>query len=213
MHQVIENYKSEPLELIYIYFDLFETQLPVSHKDKNRPLSVNEMYFADKCCYKIATKHPARILKLCTQILESERINDITFRLLEKQKMLELIALFTDEEEIAEVSTPNHKTDYVFRAMQYIEAHYGDASLCAKSTARYLGLSTDYLSKLFKTQAHTTLSEYIRLLRISRAKELMYIDTSVASVAAKCGFSSVQSFCRSFKEVEHITPGEHIKQK
>lgn len=213
MHQIIENNSDQPLELIYIYFDLFETETPVSHKDKNRPLSSNEMYFADKCCYKIATKHTYRISELCTRILETKNSDDIVSHLIQKQRMLELIALFSDEKEIAEQSALNHDTNYVFRAMQYIEAHYGDVSLCAQSTAEYLGLSTDYLSKLFKLQAHTTLSEYIRLLRISRAKELMYIDSSVASVASKCGFSSVQSFCRTFKAIEHTTPGEHIKQK
>ncbi len=212
MHQIIENHSDEPLELIYIYFDLFETETPVSHKDKNRPLSSNEMYFADKCCYKIATKHLARITEICKCINETKKAGDDSHHLLLKQKMLELIALFLDENEIAEESTLHHKTDYVFRAMQYIEAHFSDSSLCAKSTANYLGLSTDYLSKLFKSQAHTTLSEYIRLLRISRAKELLYIDNSVASVAAKCGFSSVQSFCRTFKELENTTPGKHIKE-
>lgn len=213
MHQVIENNSDISLELIYIYFDLFEMEAPVSHKDKNRPLSANEMYFADKCCYKISTKHLERVTTLCAQIEETGRADNTHLHLMQKQRMLELIALFLDEMDIAEQSTLYSKIDYVFRAMQYIEAHYCDASLCAKSTAKYLGLSTDYLSKLFVSQAHTTLSEYIRLLRISRAKELLYIDTSIASVSEKCGFSTVQSFCRTFKSIEHVTPGEFIKAR
>ena len=213
MHQLIENHSKEPLELIYIYFDLFESESPVSHKEKNRHISSGEMYFADKCCYKIAVKHASRINELCTQLLNTQKSNDVTQILLQKQKMIELIALFLDEEEIAESITTYPKIDYVFRAMQYIEAHYGEPTLCAKSTAKYLGLNTDYLSRLFQMHAHTTLSEYIRSLRISRAKELLYIDNSIASVALKCGFSSVQSFCRTFKNLELITPGEHIKRK
>lgn len=212
MHQVIENYSDEPLEIIYIYFDLFETETEVSHKDKNRPLSSNEMYFADKCCYKIAQKHRSRIAELCLQILKAGASEILLYRLFQKQRMLELIALFLDEQEIAEGGTVMPQNDYVFRAMQYIEANYGDASLCAKSTAQYLGITTDYLSRLFKAQAHITLSDYIRSLRISRAKELFYIDTSIASVAEKCGFSSVQSFCRTFKNLENVTPGNYINQ-
>ena len=212
MHQVIKNYSKEPLNLIYIYFDLFETESPVSHKEKDRPLSVNEIYFADKCCYKISAKHQERIKELCTQLLEAEKSDELVYHLLQKQKMLELIALFLDEKEIAKTDNARPQIDYVFRAMQYIEAHYGDPSLCAKSTAQYLGLNTEYLSRLFQTHAHTTLSEYIRSLRISRAKELFYINNSVAEVASKCGFSSTQSFCRTFKSHLNITPGEYIKK-
>lgn len=213
MHQVIENNSHIPLELIYIYFDLFETETPVSHKDKNRPLSANEMYFADKCCYKISTKHITRATELCKQIAEVPKATDTYQHLLQKQRLLELITLFLDEKEIAEENSLHLQKDYVFRAMQYIEFHYGDATLCAKNVAKYLDLSTDYLSKLFKSQTHTTLSEYIRLLRIARAKELLYIDTSITSVATKCGFSSVQSFCRTFKSLEGSTPGALIKER
>ena len=213
MHQVIENNSNIPLELIYIYFDLFETETPVSHKEKNRPLSSNEMYFADKCCYKISTKHRKRAEFLCVQIAEAPKATDTYQHLLQKQRLLELITLFLDEKEIAEENSLHLQKDYVFRAMQYIEFHYGDATLCAKNVAKYLDLSTDYLSKLFKSQTHTTLSEYIRFLRIARAKELLYIDNSITSVATKCGFSSVQSFCRTFKSIEHSTPGELIKER
>ena len=210
MHQVIYTYSEEDLEIIYIYFDLFEPDIPISHKAKKRPLSLNELFFVDKCCYKIAIREPQRIQQLCEQLLYTPSSAIATDKLRTKQRMLELLILFLEENEISEPPSKQLPANHVFRAMQYIEMHYDDENLCAKSVAQYLGLNTDYLSRLFDHQVHNTLSSYIRELRIARAKELLYIDDSITSVAIKCGFSSVQSFCRTFKASEGISPGQYL---
>ena len=212
MHQVIYTHTEEDLEIIYIYFDLFESDAPVSYKMKKRPLSMNEFFFVDRCCYKIAVRQSERIHELCEELLHARSLNSETELLRNKRRMLELLILFLEEDEITESPADQLPFHHVFRAMQYIEMHYDDVNLCAKSAAMYLGLNSDYLSRLFYEQVHKTLSSYIRELRIARAKELLHIDDSITSVASKCGFSSVQSFCRTFKALEGVTPGQYLME-
>ena len=94
MHQVIYTYSEEELEIIYIYFDLFEPDTPVSHKAKKRPLSMNELFFVDKCCYKIAVNQAERIHELCNQLLLTWSTDKEIGMLRNKQRMLELLILF-----------------------------------------------------------------------------------------------------------------------
>lgn len=167
--------------------------------------------FVNKCCYKLASRHLERIQELCNQLFMLPSTASILEQLRQKHIMLELLIHFLEEDEITENHVNLPQINHVFKAIQYIEMHYSDISLCAASVSSYLGLHHDYLSRLFKEQIHTTLSGYIRKLRIARAKELLYIDHSIAAVAVKCGFSSVQSFCRTFKAIEQMTPGQYME--
>ncbi|WP_077623297.1 AraC family transcriptional regulator [Sediminibacillus massiliensis] len=68
----------------------------------------------------------------------------------------------------------------------------------------------DYLSRFFKKKTGKTLQEYIHVLRMSKAKELL-IGTrlGVKDVANRVGISDEKYFMRLFKKYEKMTPTQY----
>ena len=59
----------------------------------------------------------------------------------------------------------------------------------------------------FKEKYGISPSEYVAELRISKAKELLLNeDINISEIAQECGFSSLYSFSRAFKENVGISP-------
>ncbi|MGN1249678.1 MAG: helix-turn-helix domain-containing protein, partial [Candidatus Spyradocola sp.] len=51
--------------------------------------------------------------------------------------------------------------------------------------------------------------QYIKLLRLSYARELMETtDLPVTDVAVKCGFADVNNFIRAFRQTYSVPPGK-----
>jgi two-component system response regulator YesN len=92
------------------------------------------------------------------------------------------------------------------RAVDYIERHYSEP-LRLETVARIAGITPVYFSKLFKEREHVTFENYLRRLRIERAKQLL-VNTGigVSRVAEQSGFQSPQYFCRVFRSVTGQTP-------
>lgn len=75
-----------------------------------------------------------------------------------------------------------------------------------------LGVSQDYLTRIFHGEMGISLWEYIEILRMAWAKKLL-LETSipVAEVAVKSGFANCSYFNRNFKNRFGITPGQFRK--
>lgn len=214
LHQVIRTCDDEDTEIFYLYFDLFEDKGAFlnSYKPDRSDVPLRELYFVDKPCHKNMESEYEKITQLIEKIENTYNENNKFADIERKSLMLELLIYFlyadSAEENTASMSVEGH----VARAMRYIEKNCSDISLCTKSTAGYMGLNETYLSRLFERYVHMSLSKYIRTIRIERAKEMFFVNRKIGQVAKQCGFSSVQSFCRTFKMAEGITPGEYIKK-
>ena len=96
-------------------------------------------------------------------------------------------------------------------ARQYIENRYnGDISL--ESTAKELGISPHYLSKLFKKETNINFIDYLTRLRLSKAKELMKEGgKSIKEICYLVGYTDPNYFSRIFKRHTDHSPSEFIK--
>lgn len=73
-------------------------------------------------------------------------------------------------------------------------------------------ISKVYFRKLFKEKYGISPSEYVAELRISKAKELLINeDINISEIAQECGFASLYSFSRAFKENVGISPNKFRK--
>ena len=70
------------------------------------------------------------------------------------------------------------------------------------------GLTPSYFSKMFKEKYNVSIPDYINIMRINQAKNLLR-DTaqSVQTIASAVGFTESSTFIRIFKKTEGITPG------
>ncbi|SDW04097.1 response regulator [Paenibacillus sp. PDC88] len=67
-----------------------------------------------------------------------------------------------------------------------------------------------YLSRLFKQEKGTNLSEFIDDCRIRRAKELLQnTDLMIREIAIRVGYEAAHSFTRLFKKLTGMTPQEY----
>lgn len=93
------------------------------------------------------------------------------------------------------------------RGMEYMHERYTEIG-GAEEVARYLGVSTTYLSRLFGRVLGCTTTDYLNRLRLSRAKDLLLAGESVTEACYAAGFGSYTYFITKFKEETGITPAK-----
>ncbi len=95
------------------------------------------------------------------------------------------------------------------RIAQYLEENYMDSNLSLQWIADQFHLSGPYLSRYFKDQMGMNFADYLCRLRIAQAKELMKDSSfSIQEISARVGYNSSNSFIRTFKRYESVTPGQ-----
>lgn len=101
------------------------------------------------------------------------------------------------------------KKDLRIREMvQYVYDHYNE-EITLQSLAEKFYLEPSYFSKFFKKHVGVNFKEYIVHLRLDFAEnDLLNTDKAIARIAVDNGFSSVNSFNRSFKSAYGTTPSE-----
>lgn len=100
------------------------------------------------------------------------------------------------------------------RTKNYIESNYMNPELDLTCVAKEMGMSSSYLTKLYKNQYGVSVVEDITYIRIKNAKKFL-LDTglNINEVAEKTGFSNSNVFGKVFKKYEGISPGEFRKYK
>lgn len=106
-----------------------------------------------------------------------------------------------------------NQSPIVDQAITYILSHLSDP-IEVKSIASYVGVSPNYLSKIFKEETGMALSKYIQKERIAISKKmLLEAGISETDIASYLSFSSQGHFCKVFKEQTGKTPRQFIKEQ
>lgn len=95
------------------------------------------------------------------------------------------------------------------KAIDYIHNNYHkDMSL--EDTARYINVSSSYLSRIFKEECKVSYSRYLNQLRVDKAKVLIESgDIRIKDIVRQVGFQSYNYFFKVFKEMANMTPLEY----
>lgn len=97
---------------------------------------------------------------------------------------------------------------YVERIREYIDEHYAEHMLL-EQLAGLVGLSCFHLLRIFRSTTGLTPHAYQTHLRIEHAKELLRKGGSSADVAVEVGFVDQSHFCKRFKRMVGIAPGQY----
>ncbi|WP_077622623.1 response regulator [Sediminibacillus massiliensis] len=97
----------------------------------------------------------------------------------------------------------------LIRAKSYMESNYHKA-LTLEEVADQIGISSYYLSKLFKDRFQVTFVEYLTKIRLDQAKELL-LDASMPlkEIALNVGYKDPNYFSRVFKKEIGISPRDY----
>lgn len=102
-----------------------------------------------------------------------------------------------------------YSSGYVEQCKDYVRKHYTE-KIYTEDIAEKLGISPNYLSRLFNKEAGMRLQDYITHVRVEKAANLLtYSTESISRIAEYVNFPSQSYLGKVFKELKGMTPKKY----
>ena len=97
----------------------------------------------------------------------------------------------------------------VARAIAYMQGNFRNP-IGAGDVAAACAVTPEHLARLFRKQAGQTVTRYLQHLRVAHARDLLErTEEKVITVAAESGFTSLEHFHRTFRQLTGMTPRQY----
>lgn len=93
----------------------------------------------------------------------------------------------------------------LLEVLLYIENHF-QANITLRQVSEMLHMNYSYTSRYFKRLTGRTFKQYLDYIRVCEADKLLETERHMFRVAEQCGFSSPQSFSRTYKRLRGHSP-------
>ena len=104
----------------------------------------------------------------------------------------------------------NGKPELLFHRIRNWTANSFQEDISRNLAGKSFGVSSGYISQLFKTYCTNTFQGYLTQCRMDHACELLEkTDLAVYQIADQCGFNNYVHFVRRFRELNGISPGKY----
>lgn len=102
-----------------------------------------------------------------------------------------------------------HTSNYTEQCKDYIYKNYRE-KIYLEDIAETLGISSSYLSRLFKKETGVSLQDFINDVRVEKAANLLvYSDETLPGIAEYVNFPSQSYFGKIFKQKMQVTPKQY----
>ncbi|WP_158560922.1 AraC family transcriptional regulator [Paenibacillus contaminans] len=147
-------------------------------------------------------------LERIEKLTECESIQDMHVQLTRMLK--EVCDITLDKRKSNQLQSRQNELDELSQSMiDYIREQYHNVNLNITMIGDRFQMRPTYLSRLFKEQTGEGLLDYINKVRIEKAKELiMNQKLTMHEISTLVGFSESNTFIRTFKKHEGVTPGK-----
>ncbi len=168
------------------------------------------------------------VRKILDEIRNGQETHPETTRYLLKVFLLELLRLKEAEKEaaakVAEADGKKKKKGkrevvknvslaQIRPALQFIDGHYA-SEIKARDLAEQCSLSETHMRRLFVDYMHLPPMDYVNMVRIRKACELMRkTDYPMDQIASECGFSTTSTFSRNFRKYMNKSPYQWKRAK
>ncbi|CAM3638497.1 AraC family transcriptional regulator [Marinicrinis lubricantis] len=153
-----------------------------------------------------------RINILCHQLLDvanSNYYNPLAVDYLATVLLIEL-----SEQTLTHFHSPSETGNIdktITKIMEWIRVN-AMSDISVQSIAENFNYSRNYLSRIFKSHTGMNIKDYIHMLKISKAKDLLIRSNSgIKGIALSVGIDDEKYFMRLFKKYEKMTPTEYRK--
>lgn len=111
--------------------------------------------------------------------------------------------------QVATEPSKGNSTHLYARIRDYIQLNYRH-NLTLHKLAEVFPYNTDYMSRVFKSNAGISIKQYIHALRLEEAKRrlLTTLDT-IQQIANACGYTNEKFFITTFTKHEGLTPTQY----
>lgn len=122
-----------------------------------------------------------------------------------KAEITNLIVDILRHEKVMKLVAEDESINYFTGLMHEVEVNYADFTF--EKAADYVGLNKTYFSTLFHKFANITFTQYLNRVKISNAVKMLSDENrKVTDIAMSCGFDTVRTFNRIFKEITGFSP-------
>ena len=188
-------------------------QIRVSVSDNQELYDVIRAMFPEYCYSKIKTSpvnhvyfdQDGSIRSLFQLCYESSRTNMHEWRKMVYHglSLIMIISLQSFDKYIRA-----QKKNIVDTVKKYVNQNYAQNITLSEICAKHF-YSVPYVSHKFKLICGCSFEQYLRQVRIRRACELLLkTGLSVDEISESCGYTSVRSFRKAFKDITEVTPIE-----
>jgi len=99
------------------------------------------------------------------------------------------------------------------KLVAYVDRHFAEPDLTLDRLAAQFKLSNRYISQLFKDATGQPFKNYLTMLRIARAQELLRTaNLTVTEVSLRVGYSHLPHFIKMFKSITGYTPSNYANK-
>lgn len=110
---------------------------------------------------------------------------------------------------VREQKRKRHTSSYTERCKDYVYSHYRE-KIYLDDIADTLGISSSYLSRLFKREMGIALQDFVNDVRVEKAANLLvYSDETLPRIAEYVNFPSQSYFGKLFKQKMQMTPKQY----
>ena len=104
------------------------------------------------------------------------------------------------------------REDIVGQARKIMETTIEEPKSCT-TIADMVGVSERHLQRLFHQQFGSSMLEIYQALRMERAHQLVQLtDLSITEISVACGFSSLETFSRTYRRAFGVAPSRDRSQ-
>ena len=101
----------------------------------------------------------------------------------------------------------SRKSALVSQVQEYIRLNFNHPDLRLETIASHFFINSQHLSTVFSQETGTTLTSYINICRMKKARQFLLRDSpSIQNVAVLCGFSDSGYFSKCFRKYYGISP-------
>lgn len=109
-----------------------------------------------------------------------------------------------------DISITSADEQFLTRALAVVEKHFADPDFDVETFAAALAMSRVHLFRKLKTLTDQAPTDFVRVLRLRRAAQLLAGGAaSVSEVAYAVGFNNMSHFSKAFRVLHGHAPSEH----
>ena len=175
--------------------------------------NVSEEYF------KLIYERSGCVFSLKNSLIIPEAINELLLALKNGQMLNEPLISCSIQRMLAELLIISSDYSYeksghenpILKAIRFIKSNY-NSKILLQDLSVHVCMSPYYFSRVFKKETGYSPYEYITMVRLNHAKDLLKTTRfSVKEIAFKVGFNSEANFMTCFKSHTKFTPSEFRK--
>lgn len=102
------------------------------------------------------------------------------------------------------------RAEFLYHSIcNWVQDNYAQP-LSRESVATFFNITPNHLSKLFTQHGTMSFVEYVRWVRMAKARIILQkYHLSISEVAQRCGYRDSDYFCRLFRRQFGLTPGDY----